>query len=229
MGSLRFLLEFCANFHQGAHPELHCYMFISPAWMLGLQIVFYLLAPWLLPRPKLMIAVLALSFAARVVAWQFGLNQDPWTHRFFPFELGVLLLGVASRGIYAGLRERRPGWLARPWIGWAALAILTAELLGFPLFRGMGQSAFWLCNLSAVAAIPFTFQATMRLKWDRWLGDPSYPVYIAHLLVMSAGEFFLNIPLNRLVYFAIPVTLVAAVALDKAQDRIDAYRRALVK
>jgi peptidoglycan/LPS O-acetylase OafA/YrhL len=218
-------LEFCANFHQGAHPPLHYYMFVSPAWMLGLQIVFYLLVPWLLPRPKLIAGVLVLSFTARIVAWQCGLNQDPWTHRFFPFELGVLLLGVLSYGLYARIQEHRPRWLARPRIGWAALGGLTGMLLGFPLFRGIGQSAFWMCNLVAVIAFPFAFHATKRFKWDRWLGELSYPVYIVHLLVMSAGEFFLGIPLNRLVYFAIPVSLAAALALDKAQTRIFAPRR----
>jgi len=88
--------------------------------MLGLQMAFYLLTPLLLPRPRLCVAVLALSFAARAAGWRAGLSADPWTHRFLPFELGVFLLGAASYQLYARLRDRRPGALARRAVGWAA-------------------------------------------------------------------------------------------------------------
>jgi peptidoglycan/LPS O-acetylase OafA/YrhL len=59
-------LAFCQNFHQGTQPPLHYYMFVPQAWMLSLQLVFYLLVPLLLPRPRLCVAVLVLSFAARL-------------------------------------------------------------------------------------------------------------------------------------------------------------------
>ena len=223
-------LQFCADFHHGTLPPLHYYMFVSPAWMLSLQLVFYLLVPMLLPRPKLWVAALILSFLARGVGWWFGLRSDPWTHRFLPFEVGVFLLGVISYHAYAWIKERRPEWLARPWLGWTALGALTVEMLCLPLLqKGMGEGAFWLCYLTAMAVFPFAFHASMRSMADRWVGELAYPMYISHLLMMSIGEFFLGIPLSRLVYFAIPATLVVSVLLDRAQRRIDAFRHSLVK
>jgi peptidoglycan/LPS O-acetylase OafA/YrhL len=223
-------LAFCVNFHQGTQPPLHYYMFVPQAWMLSLQLVFYLLVPWLFSRPRLLVAVFALSFAARLVGWGCGLNADPWTHRFLPFEVGVFLLGALSYRLYAWLRERRPGWLARQSVAWGGLAGLVALILCLPLMKpALGELSFWVCYLAGVAVFPFLFHATLKRKADRWIGELSYPIYIAHLLVMSAGELFFGIPLNRLVYFAIPVTVVAAVGLNYAQERIDAFRHSLVK
>ena len=226
-------LAFCLNFHQGADPQLHYYMFVPQAWMLSLQLVFYLLVPLLLPRPRLCVAVLLLSFAARLGGWWgLGLNTDPWTHRFVLFEVGVFLLGVFSYDLYRRLQTRRPDLLARAALGWGGLAVLSALALalGLPQVRqSLGEAAYWVVLLAAVPLLPVMFHTTMKLRWDRYLGDLSYPIYISHLLVMWFGEFLCGIPLRGLVYFALPATLPVAMLLNRLQARFDAYRHSLVK
>jgi peptidoglycan/LPS O-acetylase OafA/YrhL len=224
-------LAFCLNFHQGTQPPLHYYMFVPQAWMLSLQLVFYLLVPLLLPRPRLCVAVLALSFAARLAGWWgLGLNSDPWTHRFVVFETGVFLLGVVAFWLYQRLQATRTELLNRTRLGWAGLIVLSALLLALPLLhRPLGEGAFWVALFAAVPVLPFLFQATVKQRWDRFLGDLSYPTYISHLLVMWIGEFLLGIPVSKLVYFALPATIPVALLLDKAQERFDAYRHGLVK
>jgi peptidoglycan/LPS O-acetylase OafA/YrhL len=38
-----------------------------------------------------------------------------------------------------------------------------------------------------VAALPALFDLSRRFRWDSWLGDLSYPIYLAHLSVLSFG------------------------------------------
>jgi peptidoglycan/LPS O-acetylase OafA/YrhL len=224
-------LAFCLNFHQGTRPPLHYYMFVPQAWMLSLQLVFYMLVPLLLPRPRLCVAALVLSFAARLVGWWgFGLNSDPWTHRFVPFEVGVFLLGVFSYSLYRRLQARHPDVLGRTKPGWGGLVLLSLLALALPVLqRFVGEGAYWVVLLATVPVLPGLFQTTMKLRWDRYLGDLSYPIYISHLLVMWIGEFLFGIPLNRLVYFALPATLPVAILLNRLQQKFDDYRHSLVK
>lgn len=224
-------LAFCQNFHQGTQPPLHYYMFVPQAWMLSLQLVFYLLVPLLLPRPRLCVAVLVLSFAARLAGWWgLGLQADPWTHRFVLFEVGVFLLGVFSFAFYRRLQATRPELLGKRALGWGSLLALTALSLALPwLQRLLGEGAYWVVLLATVPVLPALFQATRTLLWDRYLGDLSYPIYIAHLLVMWIGEFLLGLPLRGLVYFALPASLPVAMLLHRLQQKFDDYRHALVQ
>jgi peptidoglycan/LPS O-acetylase OafA/YrhL len=224
-------LAFCRNFHQGTQPPLHYYMFVPQAWMLSLQLVFYLLVPLLVPRPRLCAAVLVLSFAARLAGWWgLRLNADPWTHRFVLFEVGVFLLGVFSHALYRRLQARRPDLLGRSQRGWGGLVALSLLALALPAMQpALGEGAYWLVLLATVPVLPAVFHATMNVRWDRRLGDLSYPIYISHLLVMWIGEFLFGIPLRGLVYFALPAALPAAVLLNRLQRAFDDYRHALVK
>jgi peptidoglycan/LPS O-acetylase OafA/YrhL len=224
-------LAFCLNFHQGAQPPLHDYLFVPQAWMLSLQLVFYMLVPLLLPRPRLCAVVLVLSFAARLAGWWgLGLTSDPWTHRFVLFELGVFLLGVFSCALYRRVQARRPELLDRAGAGWGGLVLLSLLALALPwLQRPLGEGAYWVVLLTTVPVLPALFQATRRLRWDRVLGDLSYPIYISHLLVMWIGEFLLGVPLRNLVYFALPATLPVAMLLNRLQQKYDDYRHALVR
>jgi peptidoglycan/LPS O-acetylase OafA/YrhL len=38
-----------------------------------------------------------------------------------------------------------------------------------------------------VAALPALFDLSRRFRWDSWLGDLSYLIYLAHLSVLSFG------------------------------------------
>src|SRR5206468_72079 len=39
-----------------------------------------------------------------------------------------------------------------------------------------------------VAALPALFELSRRFRWDSWLGELSYPIYLAHLSVLSFGQ-----------------------------------------
>src|SRR5262249_20142393 len=73
---------------------------IHQTWTLGVELTFYLVAPFVLPRRKLLLALLAASLALRAVLLYTGLGfDDPWTYRFFPTELALFLSGSLSHQV----------------------------------------------------------------------------------------------------------------------------------
>jgi peptidoglycan/LPS O-acetylase OafA/YrhL len=91
-------LRFSADFWADPHP-LCRYLWIPPAWSVGVELTFYLLAPLLAGRLRtgMVMGLMALSLGARwFCATRLGLDHDPWTYRFFPFELFAFCLGMLA-------------------------------------------------------------------------------------------------------------------------------------
>ncbi|MFZ6693376.1 hypothetical protein [Undibacterium sp. SXout20W] len=72
-------------------------LLVPQAWTLGVELSFYLIAPFILREKRTMLMLLALSLCVRVYLLYIGLGEhDPWTYRFFPTELAFFLLGALS-------------------------------------------------------------------------------------------------------------------------------------
>ena len=76
-------------------------LIIPQAWTLGLELSFYLIAPFILKRLNLIIILLIISILTRIYLYYIGLGlQDPWSYRFFPTELAFFLFGSLSHQIW---------------------------------------------------------------------------------------------------------------------------------
>lgn len=167
-------LAFATDFGQSTPPVFR-FLLIPPAWSLGLELTFYLLAPFLLRRSTAVLcALMCLSLALRyVIAVQMGLDRDPWTYRFFPLEIAFFLAGAIAFKAYDAM-----SWARIPkWSLWAAFgAILLLTFVG-------SQLHLWAFYGSFALALPFIFRLTRNSVLDRHIGDLSYPMYVSHLLV----------------------------------------------
>jgi len=99
---------FFTNRYAQSFPPAHQLMMVHQAWSLSVEILFYLLAPFLVRRRSgTLVLVAAASLAVRLALYQLGLYHDPWNYRFFSFRAPVF------RGWCAGL----PGIPASvPWL-----------------------------------------------------------------------------------------------------------------
>lgn len=183
------------------HAGLADFLLLPQAWTLSLELAFYALAPWLLRRRTLtLLVVIGASLAARALAADHGLTHDPWTYRFFPFELALFLAGALAFRAYRVLQVR--GWLARP-ARPVSLALLVVTVgygaLGFPLHRPA-----WVFYGLTLLALPFLFEASRASLRDARVGELSYPVYISHVFVVSAlaplGALTGSGPLSTLIF-----------------------------
>ncbi|NCU04925.1 MAG: acyltransferase [Chitinophagaceae bacterium] len=181
-GKLYFLADFSKS-----SPPVYNFLFIEQAWTLGLEIMFYLAAPFIVRRKLKTVGLLILlSIFTRLIIYNhFGLNNDPWTYRFFPNELCFFLLGTVSYHIYKRLQH-----LTIPKKMFVSVFIFVILITVFyQFFPGVTigflpftlKEIFYFCLVAL--SIPFLFILFKNNRFDNEVGDLSYPVYISHILV----------------------------------------------
>jgi peptidoglycan/LPS O-acetylase OafA/YrhL len=214
-------LYFTPDFHREPLPAWQ-FMLVPPAWTIGVELMFYALAP-LLVRARLVwvLAMIAASLGLRVFLMRhYGVAHDPWTYRFFPLELALFLSGTVAWHLYGWLERRRR---LAPSICWAAVALLLAAVVGYRLLpASLHRAPFGLPLLLAVVPLllPFVFHATKDLAFDRALGELCYPCYLLHSLWV-----FIAVGFGGLVWTTyrgttvLVLTLVSAVVLWRCVGR----------
>ena len=107
-------------------------------------------------------------------------------------------------------------------MGFALATSMFYELVSLP------RQKFIFLFLFA-ALVPFIFNLTKKWKWDAWIGDLSYPVYIVHFLIITLVTYF-NIQLLNQTTTVIILSLAASVILNYIISKpIEKYRQSRVK
>ena len=187
-------------------------MLLAPqSWSLGIEVTFYLLAPMLCKAKSITILFLGISLlVARIVAFIMGLNEDPWTYRFFPFELPMFIMGILLYRIKNHYRHSLRISIVKTYT-----SILFAYLL-FPHVTSNSNLGrhFQLLALLILVAVIVLFSA--EHPKDKKFGELSYPIYISHLLIISTFNEMLLIISGKIVIFEklkSPVTFISLTLL----------------
>ncbi len=217
-------LFFTSNFRETT-PQLYNFLFIPQAWTIGVEITFYLIAPFLVKRKlKIIIPLILLSLILRTVLFfHFNLKNDPWTYRFFPTELVFFLLGIVSYHMYKKLQtiEVKNTFLKLIWIG------ILGFTLGYSFLPIYAKSYLYLTTF--FISLPFVFILTKNWKIDSYIGELSYPIYISHIFVLTVLTTFkipviggkgLILTLSTIVFSVILNELVAKKIEKIRQKRI---------
>jgi len=201
---------------------------IPPAWSLAIELQFYLVAPFILTRRLwICVAVLLGLVALRLslldqnfASSRYSLPRADWC--FF-------MLGAVAHRLGLLVTESQ----VRKLLGLAALVVLpiAAFACGLPVVKDLDRPEFWIFYLVFAAAIPFVFSISMRSRVDRFLGDLSYPIYIAHWPAIKVIVHFNNEIYNFLPYEYYPeidlfLVIVVSTALHIVIERpIENFRR----
>jgi len=210
------------------------FMAIPVAWSLSLELCFYLIAPFIARRPTHQIAgLLAASLFLRVVGAGLGFRSDPFSYRFFPFELALFLEGVLAYKVWAASPQRWAGQGARV----LALSVPVATF-AYPWLLGTASATDFfvparLSYLFLIAvALPAIHEWSRKSALDRQIGELSYPLYLGQLLVLGllAGWPLLNASTTmRTLAVALVSLALAWVVVRFVDRRIEVLRRRLAE
>jgi peptidoglycan/LPS O-acetylase OafA/YrhL len=166
---------------------------VPQAWSIGVELTFYAIAPFVCRRWQHVAGLLAFGLLVRFVVAHIGLLfGDPWTYRFAPSEM--VLFAAGGLAYFAGRKffPNHPG-ITHLACG-AALSVLVfiifrpeiVEQFIWTRFGGYDPLFMfynWPVLVVMVIAVGPLFYGLGRNKFDRMLGELSYPMYICHILI----------------------------------------------
>lgn len=194
---------------------------IGPGWSIGVEIWFYLIAPFIVSlRYRSLATLLAFGILIAVLT-KSATSADQWNYRFFPSQLMFFMIGIFAYRVYAGFKQK---WQMKRW-GWIILAflfpmtVLFSSSVSLQLPSYLNQFIFYLFQIILIFAIPFIFAASKDSTWDRRLGMLSYPLYIVHMPIIENNAVG-SIPTQLAVCLIVSAGLVALVEIPIEKIRI---------
>lgn len=204
-------------------------LLVPQAWTLSIELMFYMIAPFVLRSRVAIFSLLAASLAVRAWLLAIGLGtKDPWSYRFFPAELALFLLGALSHQLLGGWARSIDRPALRNGV-FAATVVVLVAWSSLPATGGLADTALFL---AFALALPFLFSFQNASPIDQRIGDLSYPLYISHMLTLNLAKFALTklglygSALGLAVSLTLP--LFVAYALDRLViEPLESWRRGL--
>lgn len=202
------------------------YLLVPQAWSISIEFMFYLIAPFLVTKKikwQLVLVLLGLSLKYYFFNYEY-LCYDPWTYRFFPFELAFFMAGSLAYFFYKYIQKKS----IPSYIGYVMMCLLVLLILGYEYITISDQLKNSMFYILVLLSIPFIFLTFKDNKLDREIGELSFSLYVSHHLMVSVfrGYFFSN-PHNIYLYGYTVVfsSLITAFLLQKTIIKyIESYR-----
>jgi peptidoglycan/LPS O-acetylase OafA/YrhL len=208
--------------HSYAHTGYQ-YLLVPQAWTISIECLFYVIAPFLVTKKvKWQLGMVVIGLAIKYFFDQFyNLSFDPWTYRFFPFELAFFMAGSLAYVFYKYIQYKViPRIFGYSMLLGCIIGVLIFEEI--PLDENLKNNLFYGLVL---IAIPFIFLAFKDNKADRYIGELSFSLYISHHLIISILRpyFFSHPPFiyfygytvvlcSLIVAFLLQTTIIKAIA-----------------
>jgi len=229
-GGMYFTQDFRATY-----PRFHHFLLVPQAWSLGIEVMFYLIAPYIVRRSNFFIIAI-ISFSILIKTYTcivLELNHDPWTYRFFLSELSLFLFGTVSYRLYSVYKIHQSKIF-----GWKLTNFVVSGLFLIIIFYQYIQKVWgvegvnWFFYFYCCLSIPFLFDLSKSSKLDSRIGELSYPVYISHILIIICIAPLLSLlgwEEYKGVWSIVFTILVSYVLVRMISDPIEKIRQARVK
>lgn len=162
---------------------------IHQAWSLGIELDFYILAPFILMLSnRKMLILFWLTLGIKIAATIFIENDMPY--RSFPFVMFDFLAGALAYR-YSNIILKALNYFSGMLHFDLAYLLMLVLIFGIP--ETIPPIAISLIAIIITAIIiPILFKATKKNPLDRYIGELSYPFYIFHMVAFSTLHFILN-------------------------------------
>lgn len=208
------------------------YLFLYQAWSLQMELLFYLIVPFLLKIKKNFLFFVALYFIAfhGIIAPMSYVSPNLQSFKFLSFLI-YFLLGISSyKYVYKKIQKIKPNRFY-----YIAFFLFLAYLIFYQLIPGrVPEHDFYTGMLYYVPfaiGVSFFFQMTKNNKLDRFVGELSYPIYMSHFIIAkiiysfphSDSKLFNTLPIT------IGTILFSLILIKFVQNPIDNFRHGKLK
>ena len=195
-------LYFTPDFEREAVPAYQ-FLICSPSWSLGVELMFYTLAPFLVRRSVgVQAGVVLASLGLRLVLYVFlGWGGNAWTYRFFPTQLAYFMAGSIGYQVYRFYGPQLKKFMTgRVWIA----VLFWLSIFAYSRLPGSDEVRANCFAIVGAVMVPILFTAFRDNSIDRFLGELSYPLYLLHRLIL-----YLLDPMYRSPFYSV-LSLVLA-------------------
>lgn len=191
------------------------YLILGQAWSLSLELTFYLLVPFLLTRKwYTVMSVCVLSLSLRFILHALGYTEHNYDMQvaFFPTALGIFLLGSLSHQIiYPLLRNKSKTFLRV--MGNVFVALIMFYVVHLYKTIGSTDLKYWCFVGLVTLSLPFLFSYFAKSKFDRMVGELSFPVYMIHFIFIGLIARFHWIDSAYAAYWVILLSTITSILL----------------
>ncbi|HEV2339555.1 MAG TPA: acyltransferase [Patescibacteria group bacterium] len=228
------LVFHCGYFVRCAAGESGYLTTTGQAWSLNHELLFYLIAPFLLRRKGFIrFGVIAGAFLLWYLFFHFQWLDFDTSGYIFLTALTYFMFGYLNFLLYETLPMEKMHPLALSGI---CLFVCLFALLYFRLPIPSLQYKYKWMNIhdyiyygTIAASLPFLFQFSSRIRFDGFIGQLSYPLYISHILanevlaythIAQSGTLaFILIGLLFAILFSFAVTYLLEKPIDIYRQR----------
>lgn len=198
--------------------------FIRQTWSLGVEVVFYIMAPALC-RLRLIFILPIYFIAVALRYYWFGWDAHPmdWSQTFFLFRLPLFILGIIA--YHWSLFVQKKSWIFKPLPTLSVVGIVLLSIAYEPLHMPP-----FIYYFSIAALTPFLLEFSNQHKWDRFIGDLSYSYYLLHWVILQYTWQIINyVPHWSFTLISSIIVLAAATLVWFCIERpINLYRQSRV-
>lgn len=233
MDSEKGTMFFSNNFNK-TNPPFHTFLFVPQAWTIGMELLFYIVAPFLVRRKtKIILLIITASLLLRIFFYYYlRWDHDPWTYRFFPNELALFLLGAISFRLYQFINRRHINSQLKSIIVISYFVVL----IFYKYLPGTGvlieNTKIIVFYLFTSISIPVIFLSTKKSRIDNRIGDLSYPIYIVHMFVIYITSSLMhnyNLQFNKSIVVIISTIIISYILVKFVSDPVEKFRQNRVK
>ena len=201
-------------------------LLIPPAWTISMEILFYILAPFIVKRNIKFIIILAIvSLFIRLMIRTYAITFLVLRSHYFPSDLIFFLLGVIAYKIYVQIQVVNKYVFYSIYLFLLFLTLFYTVVIQIYISQSIDT---WVYIFILTLSIPFIFRYTKDWYLDRLIGEYSYLIYILHSFIIFCSLNFVARDKPYFTLLVLFITVIFAIIIHYTLEiPIDNYRHKL--